>query len=253
MKTTVTSTLCREFLAWLVIPALALTACRDHRLGGMTVNEAFPDREVAAMVAAAARGRSEEVEAAVRNGANVNYVGKQEMTPLEWVMTTRNLEGLEALLRLGADPNLKDSRGYSATWMAAGADDPRILGLILSHRGDPTIVGPRGQSALEIAVEQQREENLRALLRAGADVNQHSEFGESAATTAVAMGRFDELVFILNQGYNYDLQGLAARVEVRVVPAASQQRAWQQKATEMLKARGVSFPAFKPQAPGDRK
>lgn len=75
--------------------------------GDVTVDEAFPNPEVAALVKAGVRGQTERMEALVKQGADINYRGKDGVTPLIWVLAARSYEGGKKLLELGADPNQK--------------------------------------------------------------------------------------------------------------------------------------------------
>ncbi len=58
----------------------------EDKLGGMTVRDAFKDPLVAEMVEAASSGRLSVVDAKIKAGANVNYMGTDGITPLLWVI-----------------------------------------------------------------------------------------------------------------------------------------------------------------------
>lgn len=85
-------------------------------------------------------------------------------------------------------------------------------------------------------------ENIEILLRHGADLNNANEFGErTVAISAAANGRLDWVVKFLELGYSRDLVRLSRSVE-GVAGLSREQEQWRQRALEMLKERGVSFP-----------
>lgn len=208
--------------------------------GGQTVAGTFPDTKVAALVRAAEADDTAKMQALVRQGANVNAMGKDKITPLVWVMANRNYAGVEALLKLGANPNLKGMYGNSPMWLAAGRHDPRMLELMLKHGGNPNIVGAGQRTALEEAVNQMDVPTIDILVKYGANLNYANDGGESAATWAAALGRFDILAHLLDLGYSHDLQGLAAGVQGRLVSADEQPE--KDHVIQMLRARGVQYP-----------
>ncbi len=226
-------------------------AVAQPRYGGMTVRDAFPDERVARMVEAASRGDLAGVDTQLRAGANPNYVGADGTSPLLWVLVenrrARDLTGAEHLLKAGANPNYRDEkREASAMALAAGGDSPQILELLLKYKGDPNLIGPRGEPLLHIAAGEFRKENIDLLLKYGADINMHETTGTTAAQTAVRLGRFDIAAHLLDKGLNYNLEGLARSAEARRVPPNSEAQHWKDKVIEMLKERGVKFPAFVP-------
>src|SRR5712692_3229535 len=223
----------------------------ETRYGGLTVREAFRDERVAHMVEAASRGDLGAVDAQIRAGADVNYMGTDGISPLLWVLVegrhAHNLKGAEHLLKAGANPNYRDEkRKASAMALAAGGDSPQILELLLKYKGDPNLIGPRGEPLLHIAAGEFRKENIDLLLKHGADINMHESTGTTAAQTAVRLGRFDITAYLLEKGLSYNLEGLAKSVEARRVPPNSEAQRWKDKVIEMLKERGVKFPAFTP-------
>lgn len=246
----------KMFLTALVLIGVSFmsTACLEFKLGGMTTYEAFPDEKVARLVEAASRGNPEEVDASIRAGADVNAVGAHGVSPLIWVLATRNKIGAERLLKAGANPNYivpsteptKKLANESAMSLAAGGNDLELLELLLKHGGDPNLRGPDDRPLLHIAVFQYRWDNLRLLLKYGADINIHTSDGSTAADVTVSLAHFDQAAFLLEKGFNYDLQEFAKGVEIVQVPRNSEQYQWKQKVIEMLKERGVKFPAFVP-------
>jgi len=60
------------------------------------------------------------------------------------------------------------------------------------------------------------------------------------------LAEFELVAYLLEQGLTYNLQDLAKDVEIRRVPANSDAQRSKDKVIEMLKARGVRFPAFVP-------
>lgn len=225
-----------------------LASCANVQTGvaGKPPSYYFDTAEVAELVTAVANGNFDEADKALKAGADVNAVGAEGMSPLLWVMgTTLNVKKIEYLLNAGANPNYQ-----SATWLispmhlAAGGNRPDILELLLKHKGNPNLAGRRGQTLLMVTVMQFRDKNVDLLLRYGADISQTDELGETVAATAAGMGRFDQVVFFLERGLKYDVRRLARSVDVRKVPANSEAQRWKDKAIEILKARGATFPTL---------
>jgi ankyrin repeat protein len=217
----------------------------------MTVRDAFPDERVARLVSAAARGDLDGMDAQIRAGADVNYVGTDGISPLLWVVVEgrrrADLSGAEHLLKSGANPNYRDEkRKASAMALAAGGDSPQILELLLKYKGDPNLIGPENDPLLFVAVGESRRRNIDLLLQHGADINIHRNNGDTAAVFAASLGDFDLVAHFLEQGLNYDLQRLARTVEIIRVPPNSEAQRWKDKVIAMLKERGAKFPAFVP-------
>lgn len=234
--------------------ALAVTqsgGCAEVSVGGKTAKDVFTDPQVLALVEAACKGDTAHMEQSVKQGANVNATGYREVTPLVWAMECHSKAGVRKLLELGANPNFKMEGDLSATWMAAGSNDPEWLPMMLAHGGDPNIVSG-ADTALMIAMEQGRWQNFHLLLRQGADVNKADAVGNTAATYAAELSKFDVVAELLEHGYNYNLQDLARTVQGNHVPPKSDPYRDKQRVLRMLEERGVKFPVKSPvKFPGD--
>lgn len=215
------------------------------QVGGMTIEQAFPDPRVVHLVEAASSGDANQVKAKIKAGADVNYVGTKGMTPLVWLYFQNRQRGIEFLLDDGADPNYREPvRGVSILSMAAHDNETELLELLLKHKGNPDLVGPDGRSLLQLAVFARNRKSIDLLLQYGANVNLVDSRNETAANTAVGFGQFDVAAQFLERGLVHNLQDLAKDVEISTVPQYSDAQRWKEKVIEMLKARGVKFPAF---------
>lgn len=230
-------------------------ACAELRLGNHTPSEAFSDPRVVVLTKAAIKGDRERVAQLAREGVPLNVVGAEDATPLMWALYANNLVGMEALLQAGADPNQRAVKGWSPLTWAAGGDKPEMLALLLRYGGNPNSddTGKIDDRPLSVAARQGRLENVKLLVGAGSDVNAHDDYGHSAPNYAITItGNYEIAAYLLEHGYTHDLQALAATVEIRHVSPDSDRRRWKDKVIEMLKARGVTFPAFIPcRPPGD--
>lgn len=212
--------------------------------GGQTIRQTFTDQKVVSLIEAALSGESERVASLVASGADVNAVGNNGTTPLLWVLNANNRDGVEALLRVGANPNLSTEKiGDPPIYFVSMGDDPELLRLMLKYRGDPNHPG-RGRiedRPLSQAAAKGRIENMKLLLEAGADINAHDNFEETAATGALGLAKFDAIAFLLEHGYSYNLSYLARGVKMIQVPAESDAQHWKGKVIILLKDRGVSI------------
>jgi hypothetical protein len=244
----------RKFLLFTIAGVLiAMNDYAANLLGGKTIRETFPAESVANFVTAVTEGNYAEADRLVRAGTNVNATGEEGISPLLWIMAaTLDTRKIEYLLKVGANPNYRDSTtGASAMFIAAGGERLDILEILLKNKGDPNFLGPRDETLLMIAAGQFREKNIEMLLKYGADVNRHDPHEATVAIKAAHYGRFDWVASFLSQGLTYNLQGLAKSVEIRQVPPDSEQQRWKDKVIEMLKAKGVKFPTFVPCYPPD--
>jgi uncharacterized protein len=215
------------------------------KLGQYNIEQTYQDAQVRALVEAAWQGNAEKVAQLAAQGVDVNTVGKAGATPLMWALKNKSFVGVEALLKAGADPNLFVPEFRSAAVnVIAGGDELKMLALLLKYGGNPNNLG-NGKiqnRPLSMAANQGRLENVKMLLAAGANLNAHDEYKASAATATLGPAHFEVLAYLLEQGFNYNLDDVAYGVSIRDVPDDSEAQQWKLKVNELLKARGVKIP-----------
>ena len=157
------------------------------------------------LMVASVRGNPEMVEALIKRGANVNlkrYVGD---TPLMLAAGSDNVKTVSLLLKAGADPNVKVISPH------AGELTPLTLAINLSEQHRIEIaeillaagaeINPRGtflMSPLMHAVEDL--EMVKLLIAHGADVNQKNFRGATALMGAAAAGPASVVKYLIEKG-----------------------------------------------------
>lgn len=90
-----------------------------------------------------------------------------EADPVELMAITYNgrMDRLQAYVRLGANVNAKDSRGRTALFYAAGADEAQLAAVrfLLANGADAAVKDVRGDTALDIARQRGKREVIEAL------------------------------------------------------------------------------------------
>lgn len=231
---------------FVVALAVLLSACVSFTLfGGQSIAGTFRDNGVRALVQEAIAGNSTGVARVAGRGVDVNTVGNNGTTPLLWAVNERSYEGIEALLKAGADPNLVTPQvGHSAVYFVSMGDDPELLALLLRFGGDAKNDGAKRieDRPLYQAAAKGRIANLKLLLAAGVDINTHDRFDESAATATLALAKFEALAFLLNNGYTFNLSYISRGVNLIQVPANSDAQAWKDRVRNILNERGIVEP-----------
>lgn len=221
---------------------MAVASCGEHEVGGKTAADIFADERVAGLARAAAKGDIDAIDQAVADGVDVNAIGSDDATPLLWAIFALNKAGFKQLLEHGADPYFQPDKSYTVVELAAGADDPEFLEILLDHGLDPNRPAGSDQNPpIFTAIIQHRWPQLELLLAYCYDLNWASDFGRTAAVDAASIGEMTMALHFLEQGMTHNLPRLALATKGRVGKVDGQYDA-QQKLIAMLSEQGQEIP-----------
>lgn len=194
----------------------SLTACAQpvETISNEPVANIFASEPVLYQIGlAACKGDAEEAKR-LFNASKVNINTKfplnrggiKEVTVLYWVTGCNNVDGVRALLELGADPNMKLGDDFSSTWHASGfGGHNELLPLMIEHGGNLNQEDDNGISLLMRAYETGSMDNFNYLLEKGADVNYVTSIGVTAIEYA---NDFPTILILLQHGANVHLDNL---------------------------------------------
>lgn len=214
----------------------------------MKATDFFPDSRVADLAETAADGKSESVDRAIARGANPNTEGKDGVTPLLYVLaSTRNKDGLRALLRGGADPNRIAPNGFCPLILSARAKDPEFLAVMLAGRGDPNLKNRDGSPVLHLAGTDERWDNVRLLIDSGADMNATDPIGNTLAMNLAIYRNYEQVFWLLSKGADVHVttkngDTLPAIIKRATVKPGRPNVQWREKVILFLAQKGVSLP-----------
>jgi ankyrin repeat protein len=166
--------------------------------------DVFTDPQVVDLADAAAAGAA-RVRQLVAQGADINARGSidriRDLNLLQWAVFNQNAKALAVLLDGGANPFQIDAQGDTVVHLAAGADDPAYLKVLLDHGVDPNRPNTRtGEVPLVKALYVGREPQFEMLLGAGADVRRVDHNHRTPLHHAALMNSFSRILPLLQAG-----------------------------------------------------
>lgn len=239
---------CRRLalVALFLMATIGAGACEgEFSMAGYTADQVFPDPSAERLARAAVAGDIEEIDAAIAAGADPNYEGLQEMTPFAWALFAQNKASFERLYQLGGDPFQQDYR--TRTVAATVMDDPDYLEILLENDMDPNQPeGHQERTLLYEAISAGRLPQFELLLEYCADLHwiRNEGSGISVGLRSSNSSRYDFLLRLLEEGYAYDLRGMAAAIIRQVISedAFPEAAARRDHILGILEERGVKFP-----------
>lgn len=157
------------------------------------------------LAAAIRRGERSTLRDLVRSHPDaVNDQGRQHLPLLAWAIGHRDPEAVEILLSAGANPNTTMPFGagkMSMVSLAASAEDPRFLDLLLAYRADSAGL-PDTEPPLFTAIKAERYDRVDALLKAGADINQQDAAGKTPIMMMALAGDYPQVLAFARRGAN---------------------------------------------------
>ncbi|MDH5657244.1 MAG: hypothetical protein OEZ34_15135 [Spirochaetia bacterium] len=177
---------------------------------GMYAGNTFEDEGVRELAVAAATGDTFTVYDLIQSGkAEVNYRGKDNITPLLWAFLARNKEGFIELLKNGADPDIISRDKFSVTGLTlVYTADPEYFKLALKYGADPNHFNNRiGLPILmQVCREKFNKNQLNWIVENGADLNIRGKDGITPVMFCADLRQFDKVVYLLEQGADSGLK-----------------------------------------------
>jgi len=154
-----------------------------YLLGIFQVN-AFAAMSNVAFLRLCRTGTAQEIEAAIRDGANVNATRSGITALMLAVSVNSSPEVITVLLENGADVNTKNDDGETALLRAISSSSPQVITILLKHGADAHVKTDHGRTALMLAAFRDNPEIISVLLRHGADASIRTNNGERAIDIA---------------------------------------------------------------------
>lgn len=153
------------------------------------------------LLAAVEQGNVAQVQATLKQGANVDSRNSAKATALLIATRKNHIKIAELLITAGADVNAKDKIHDSPYLYAGARGHNEILLMTLNHGADLKSVNRYGGTALIPASERGHVETVRILIKAGVDVNHINKLHWTALIEAIVLGngseRYVEIVKLL--------------------------------------------------------
>lgn len=208
-------------VAFSVLWVLTVPGCSQewHKKYGWNSEVYFDDPDVVALCHAIEARNVAEVERLAKAGANINAIGKDNVTPLLWAFPGENEPCFRRLLELGADPNVMfdghkiPPRGTfwrydSVTHLSLRTTRRSYFDLVFQHGGDPNLKGGAlgYESPITTLVQNgrpNRKDEIARLLNLGADIHERNHAGCEPVVSAVNwFGQYDLTLWLLKNGAN---------------------------------------------------
>lgn len=168
-----------------------------------------PSQE-AALLEAAASGRTAEVSRLIAQGVDLNPRDAQGRTPLLLAVAGNHVAVAKALLAAGADLNAQAANRDTPWLLAGAAGRSEIVAAMIPRKPDLSIRNRYGGNALIPACERAHVETVKLLLTSGIDLNHVNDLGWTCLLEIVILGdggpRHQEVAnLVLDAGANPNL------------------------------------------------
>ncbi len=179
-----------------------------------------------------------------------------QLSLLNWCLLNDKLKSFKTLLRLGADPNKRDSLNKfpQPIIVAAAKKDIEYLKLALEFGGDPNAFFPKAQwfrdfTPMGGAIFSLRLENVQLLTEKGADLNSvQSEFS-NPLENALVQEQIDMVKYFIEKGadykkmprYNVDSLEILDYLRNMAFPLNSTDHRIKMEVVDMLKSKGLDY------------
>lgn len=173
---------------------------------------------------AAAQGDLATLRKLASKRAGLDTVDGNGRTPLHVAAFLKRRDAITALIRAGANTAALDNQKYDAVTIAAVADDPQTLKVLLDNGASAKLITSiYDGTALIAAAHLGHEEVVRLLIRAGAPLDHVNNIGWTALMESIVLGNGGKrhqqtLKYLLEAGANpniADKQGVSPIAHAR--------------------------------------
>ena len=167
------------------------------------------------------RGSRKELEAAIKEGVDLNCKDALDETPLHKAMRNNRILHVFMLLRSGANPEMRNASGQTPLEVAMENKNRILVWAIFRKAGKtasrtsryrrtiehakgglPARRLPHGSRSLRIAAMRGDEKHCELLLNAGVSVNEKGDHGETPLHLAAMCGNQKVIAMLLKEGAN---------------------------------------------------
>lgn len=215
---------------------------------------------LAELARAAASGDEERVaELITYQKLNPNALSDEGMPLLLWPVHHKNPAGFQALLKNGADPNVRAGNGELALHYIVEGGDASMLRAALAHGADPEAVNRDREPLIHIARRVRKWDMIDALLDHGANIDafEGGLHGNTVLSVVTGFGDFEHAHALLERGADPTfalkqapkpervgaqpiLEDIFYRpVDAEAYPEISE---WQRKCQALVRAAGIEPP-----------
>ena len=246
----------------LLSPLLISLFFRAHYLTTSETHTPFDGTPLEAAASAVLKQDTNELSNLAAKEPIVNQFGPKCQTLLSIAIAYKRLNSVNALLRLGANPNLSTRDcGARAMYIAALTNDLMYLRILLDHGGSPNARDGDGSPITETAAGSFRWDNFWLLIDRGADVNafDRENFNKSAFTlvsSLASINQYEQVYKLAERGASLKLlprSGItvASCIRYNNVDPNSDGYTWMQRVKQLMISRGIDLnvPRFGPPSP----
>ncbi len=155
---------------------------------------------------AARSGDVKSIEALIKNGIDPNVRNQLGYSPLHIAIFYNQLEAIQALLRLGADSNIKTNLKNTPLSQAFDQQNLEAMKLLLEAGADPNAKTNFGNTPLPQAIDKKNLEAIKLLLEAGADPNAKTNFGNTLLHQVIKQNNLEAIKILTKAGASLDVQ-----------------------------------------------
>jgi uncharacterized protein len=148
---------------------------------------------------------------ALANGAPINAVGKQGVSPLMIAVDAQKLQAVRSLLQAGANPNVKAIDGRSAVSLAtenyaAKPDGHAIMLAVMQGGGDPNTMRPDRDPVIRRFLNDHDLDDVRLFKQLGANLDIIGRGNEPLITSVALAQDWDGVWCLIELGARYDYE-----------------------------------------------